>query len=77
MKIKLGGYGILKNYTGTPDPNHDYQLDHAKPIREIIKDLGIPEGMVMLVSVNDTQKNFDYIPQEGDDIKFIPPVSGG
>ena len=51
----------------------------AKPvsIREIIDEMGLPAGMIMLVAANDEQKDFDYIPKDGDEIKLIPPISGG
>ena len=77
MKITICGYGILKNYAGSPEKPYEYETPQPKPLQEIIKEMGIPSGMVMLASVNDEQKNFDYIPKDGDDIKFIPPISGG
>ncbi|MCK4908810.1 MAG: MoaD/ThiS family protein [Planctomycetes bacterium] len=77
MKIKLGGYGVLKNYVGPAENGREIDIAESKPIKDIIKEMNIPDGMVMLISVNDEQKNFDYLPQEGDDIKLIPPISGG
>jgi molybdopterin converting factor small subunit len=77
MKVTISGYGLLKNYVGVPDKPYQYESSASKSIREIIREMNIPDGMVMLISVNDQQKNFDYIPQDGDDIKFIPPISGG
>ncbi|MBI4712436.1 MAG: MoaD/ThiS family protein [Planctomycetes bacterium] len=77
MKIKIGGYGILRSYIGQTESAKETEIPAAKSIKEIIADLAIPEGMVMLVSVNDQQQSFDYIVKEGDDIKLIPPVSGG
>jgi molybdopterin converting factor small subunit len=78
MKIKLTAYGILRSYLGQNTISSiEKQITHNKTTREIISELGIPDGMVMLVAVNDQQKNLDYVPQDGDDIKLIPPVSGG
>lgn len=77
MRAKICGYGILKNYVGTPDKPYEYESENPKPLKDIFLEAGIPQGMVMLVSVNDHQKNFDYIPQDGDDIRLIPPISGG
>ncbi|MBI4835230.1 MAG: MoaD/ThiS family protein [Planctomycetes bacterium] len=77
MKAKICGYGILKNYVGTPEKPYEYTAVNSKPLKDIFPELGIPQGMVMLVSVNDQQKSFDYIPQDGDDIRLIPPISGG
>ncbi|MEK7448299.1 MAG: MoaD/ThiS family protein [Planctomycetota bacterium] len=77
MKIKLGGYGILKNYVGPPENAREIELPQAKSLKDILQEMGIPDGMVMLISVNDEQKNLDYVPQEGDEIKLVPPVSGG
>lgn len=77
MKITLSGYGILKNYVGTSENPYQYEMTFPKSLREIISDLAIPDGMVMLISVNNQQKGFDYIPQDGDDISLVPPISGG
>ena len=77
MKVTISGYGLLKNYVGLPDNPYQYESSSPKSIREIVQEMGIPDGMVMLISVNDQQKNFDYIPQDGEDIKLIPPISGG
>lgn len=77
MKIKIGAYGILRSYLGESEPTKDTEINGSKPIKQIISELGIPDGMVMLVTVNDKQETIDYIPKEGDDIKLIPPLSGG
>ncbi|MFH1228042.1 MAG: MoaD/ThiS family protein [Planctomycetota bacterium] len=77
MKIKIGAYGILKSYIGESEPSKETEVDGSKTVKQIISDLGIPEGMVMLVSVNDRQESMDYIPKDGDEIKLIPPLSGG
>ncbi|MDI6732496.1 MAG: MoaD/ThiS family protein [Planctomycetota bacterium] len=79
MKIKITAYGILRSYTGQGDSRTPFEkeISKGKTIAAIINDMGIPDGMVMLVAVNDQQKGFDHIPQDGDDIKIIPPISGG
>ncbi|MFH0888311.1 MAG: MoaD/ThiS family protein [Planctomycetota bacterium] len=78
MKIKISAYGILKSYLGSSNSTSvEREIAQPKSISEIASELGIPDGMVMLVAVNDEQKNFDYIPKEGDEIKLIPPISGG
>jgi molybdopterin converting factor small subunit len=78
MRIKIAAYGILKSYFGQNSSTfYEKEISQPKTIGEIINDIGIPDGMVMLVAVNDEQKNFDYIPNDGDEIKLIPPISGG
>ena len=78
MKIKIAAYGILRSYLGQNNSTfYVKEFSQPKTIGEIINDIGIPEGMVMLVAVNDKQKNFDYIPRDEDEIKLIPPISGG
>lgn len=77
MKIKIGAYGILRSYLGESEPGNETEINSSKPIKQIISELGIPDGMVMLVTVNDKQESLDYIPKDGDDIKLIPPLSGG
>ncbi|MFH1232152.1 MAG: MoaD/ThiS family protein [Planctomycetota bacterium] len=78
MKIKISAYGILKSYLGQNNSAFfEKEISQPKTIEEIINDIGIPLGMVMLVAVNDQQKKFDYIPNDGDEIKLIPPISGG
>lgn len=77
MKIKIGAYGILRSYLGESEPGKETEINGSKPIKQIISELGILDGMVMLVTVNDKQETIDYIPKDGDDIKLIPPLSGG
>ena len=78
MKIKIAAYGILRSYLGqTSVTSMEKELSKPMTVREIMEEIGIPAGMVMLVAANDEQKDFDYIPKEGDEIKLIPPISGG
>ena len=78
MKIKNTAYGILRSYLGQGSVTIlEKEISQPKSIKEIVGELGIPDGMIMMVAVNDQQKNIDYITQEGDDIKLIPPISGG
>ena len=75
MKIKITAYGILRSYLGQGSVTIlEKEISQPKSIKEIV---GEPDGMIMMVAVNDQQKNIDYITQEGDDIKLIPPISGG
>lgn len=78
MKIKITAYGILRSYLGQAGvTDMEKELSAPKTLKDIILELGIPDGMVMMVSVNDLQKDLNYIAQEGDDINLIPPLSGG
>jgi molybdopterin converting factor small subunit len=78
MKIKISAYGILKSYLGQGSVTAiDKEISPSRSIKEIISEIGIPDGMVMMIAVNDQQKDLNYVPQEGDDIKLIPPISGG
>ena len=78
MKIKITAYGILRSYLGHVSVTViDKEINSPKSIKEIISEMGIPDGMVMMVAINDQQKDFNYVPQDGDDIKLIPPISGG
>ncbi|MBI5778055.1 MAG: MoaD/ThiS family protein [Planctomycetes bacterium] len=78
MKIKITAYGILRSYLGQGSVTTlEKEISRPKPIKEIAGEMGIPDGMIMMVAVNDQQKDFDYVPQDGDDIKLIPPISGG
>lgn len=78
MKIKITAYGILRSYLGQGSVTTlEKEISQPRSVKEIASEIGIPDGMIMMVAVNDQQKSFDYIPQEGDDIKLIPPISGG
>jgi molybdopterin converting factor small subunit len=78
MKVKISAYGVLKSYLSQNNSGFcEREINQPKTIEEIINEIGIPLGMIMLVAVNDQQKNFNYIPEDGDEIKLIPPISGG
>ena len=78
MKITIAAYGILRSYLGQNSVTPiEKEFDKPVTVREIAEEMGIPAGMVMLVAANDEQKTFDYVPKDGDEIKLIPPISGG
>lgn len=78
MKIKIIGYGVLKDYLGVNSPEgKEYHLTSNKSIGQLLDELNIPSEIVMLISVNDQIKELDYFLKDGDEIKLIPPISGG
>ncbi|MBI2914646.1 MAG: MoaD/ThiS family protein [Firmicutes bacterium] len=71
---RLGGQGQRST------PVRD-KLDVETPpdvrVRALIELLGIPAGMVWLVSVNGSLVGLDHPLSEGDDVLFLPPAGGG
>jgi sulfur carrier protein ThiS len=46
-------------------------------VHDLLNNLGIPEGQIMLILVNGTRSNSAYCPQKGDHVEVLPVVDGG
>lgn len=52
-------------------------VDGNPSIREILAQLGIPDGLVAFAFSKGKLRRLDHVPSDGDVITLQPPVSGG
>jgi molybdopterin converting factor small subunit len=53
------------------------EIDGGKSLREILKEIGVPDSLVAFAFANGRLERLDYRPADGDVITLQPPVSGG
>lgn len=77
MRVTLQTRGYLQQRFPEQKDTVTVTLESPKAMREIMQDLGINLDLVMVVLVDGVRKNLDYVPQDGETVTVLPPVSGG
>jgi molybdopterin synthase sulfur carrier subunit len=78
-EIEITYYAALREESGQSNETLETCAETPRELYEILSDrheLEMPEGSLR-VAVNDTFKNWDTPLDDGDEVVFIPPVSGG
>ena len=54
-------------------------IDVSSPrvIRDILRDIGIPDEKVTIIFVNNRHANLDDLVRPGDSLSLFPPIGGG
>lgn len=63
-----------------PDVDHytrKVEVHDRLTVREILKELEVPEGLVAFAFVDGHFKKLDHVPADGEIVILQPPVSGG
>ena len=53
------------------------EVDDSLSVRQILRELNIPDGLVAFAFVDGNFKKLDHIPQHEEIVILQPPVSGG
>lgn len=53
------------------------QVGDGMSLREILKEVGVPDSLVAFAFANGRLERLEYRPSDGDVITLQPPVSGG
>ena len=77
MQVRVHAVGYLKKYTKEPPQSVQVTITPETTARVLLSNLGIPEGEVLRVAVNEQIVDFDYVLQDGDEVRIIPPIAGG
>ncbi len=74
MGARLCLLGILKKY----QPSDPWKIRPGnKSVELLLKEAGMDSHMGYILLVNGSRKKKDYVPQEGDEIKVLPLLTGG
>lgn len=80
VEVKL--YGLLRDRGLVPpgQPAHrpfPVTLPHPGTVADLIDRLGLADGLINVVAVNDEAARLDQILQAGDRVSLFPPTAGG
>jgi len=81
MKVRVKLFAILRERAGTNEITKE--IGEGSTVRELWEVLRrdyprlAPGGIRLLYAVNQNYVNPDYVLNEGDEVVFVPPVSGG
>jgi len=73
--IQLELLATLKRYL--PDTPHRFPVRSGMTVRELIRELGIPEYEVNLVFIDGAKGNLDSPLAGGERVGLFPPLGGG
>jgi molybdopterin synthase sulfur carrier subunit len=75
--VKVKPYGFSKKRPFALRESGEVQLPEGSDLNALLKRVGIPEGMKVVVIVNGRHQPGTYLLQPGDDVTFFPPLEGG
>lgn len=79
VEVKL--YGALRDHRPPAPgaPHHPFPLTLPQPasVATLLDQLGIPDALVNVISVNGETAVSHHPLQEGDEVRLFPPTAGG
>lgn len=77
VQVKL--FATLREYRPGLGPGERFPVDlqDGASMRDLVRQLGLPEEQVKLVFVNGLVQELGHILADGDEIGIFPPVGGG
>ena len=76
MRVHLAGY--LAYYHDQKQSWFEHRLTAPVPLAQVLEQLGIPAGEVMLSVVNDNAVDLNSaVVNDSDTVQFYPPTDGG
>ncbi len=73
VTVRTGG-SLLRKYV--PQPK-EVELQTPVTVKELLADLGIPDGLVAAVVINGEKSAKNYLLKGGEEVVLIPPITGG
>ena len=79
MQIQVVCYGAMREYLPADSSGNEarIELGEGATVREAVRALGAPEGLVHAVLLNDEPGDISRVVKEGDRITLMPHYSGG
>jgi molybdopterin converting factor small subunit len=75
VQITIKLFASLNRYT--PVSSENYPIEPGTTVRNLLKQLGVPEDEIKLIFINGIKGNLASVLQSGDRVGVFPPVGGG
>ena len=77
MQIRVIASGYLKKYTQSDSSVASIEIKDGATIRDLVTLLELPEEESFIIAINGQLVPFGHTLQPDDQVRIIPPVSGG
>lgn len=77
VKVKVKAYGGLAHYLPEKKEEIEVEVGDGIALRDLVKNLGIPEEEIWLVSVDNEIRPKEAILKGGEEVLIFAPVAGG
>jgi molybdopterin converting factor small subunit len=79
MKVQAELYATLSKYLprGAEGRKVTVELPEGATVGDLLKHLGIPDGMAALLLVNGTHQPPETVLKDGETLAMFPPLAGG
>ena len=77
MQVQVIISGYLKKFTHSDSSIATIEIDEGASVRDLVALLELPEEESFIIAVGGQLVPFNHILQPEDQVRIIPPVSGG
>jgi molybdopterin converting factor small subunit len=77
MKVRVELQAYLEQYSPNDQPAFDYELPEGARVIDLVRKLGVPDGLANVIIVSNTNTDYEHPLKEGDSVVLIPPLAGG
>jgi sulfur-carrier protein len=79
VNIEVRLFANFRDYlpTGSNSFGVIKSIEGQMTIKELVREMGLPENSPKVIIVNGLHANLDYLLNEGDVISIFPPLAGG
>jgi len=77
LLVRVRLYGNLRRFAPGQKEELEWEMPPKSSVMDLIKSLGIAEGEVWIVSINDQLADVNQLLEDGDDVRIFAPVAGG
>ncbi len=80
MRVEIKLLGMLKKCLPDPEAAEEFQpldLRENSTVEGLLKSLGVPRDIPLLIILNDRESHVEVVLEEGDRLIISPPIYGG
>jgi len=77
LHVQVIASGYLKKYTQSDVSVASIEIEEGATVRDLVTLLELPEEESFIIAINGQLVSFGHTLQPDDQVRIIPPVSGG